>query len=166
MKPIELPGAIEPYQWFVVFHRTGPNWFIDWLIPGEFKHVSAFAYCAGFALWLLYNTELNVTRLQLLPHNDRTITALTAYMRDCMVLKVDKNYSTRFGLTSRIGFYCVPAIKHLLGVHCVSPLPDGLYRAILRNGGQCINEPAVSPAIADRPVAGDRAAAGAAIAHR
>lgn len=148
MNAIELPGAIEPDIWNVVFHRKGANRFLEFLCFGEFKHVSAFAYCAGFRAWLVYDTELLGTRLRLLPHNPRSIATLTGYMRGNVTLTIGKEFEPKFSLAARAGFYCVPAIKHLLGVHCRDPRPDGLYRAILKAGGKPIHESAVSPAIA------------------
>lgn len=166
MNPVDLIDALEPDQWFVVFHRdsaASPRW-ISFLAMGEFKHVSAFAYCAGFKLWLIYDTQLNGTRLRLLPHGDPAIARLTEYMRGCAVIKIDRKFDP-VSWTSRLGFYCVPAMKHLLGVHCASMRPDGLYRALLRNGGVLLNATGKSPATAAGSAVGDRATAGAAVAN-
>lgn len=155
MSPVELTGAIEPTEWFVVFNEKSANYWLGLLTPGRFKHVSAFGYVPGIKLWLLYDVQLSGTRIMLLDKD-----AVMAWSKGCTILKIARTGS-RMGLRSRLCFHCVTAIKHLIGLRCVAVTPDGLYRHILRNGGILISEPRQPAPAASRPDARAGAAAGA-----
>lgn len=155
MNEVEIPAAIEPTEWFVVFHRKSVNRILSFLAFGEFKHVSAFAYCAGLKVWLVYDVQWSGTRVMLV--DKLSILALTD---GCDILKVSRT-GERMAMSSRLGFYCVSAVKHLVGLRCVAVTPGALYRHILRNGGMPIHGAGPTPATSGRPDARDRAAAGA-----
>jgi hypothetical protein len=127
--------ATEPDHWFLAFHRSAANRFVEWLACGEFKHISAFAYMPGYKAWLIYDVQMLGTRLQLVPHDE--FLGLD-WITHASILRVHRG-GGRWSLASRLGFYCVPAVKHLLGLRCLALTPDGLYRHILRNGGVCID---------------------------
>ena len=134
MDAIRLPAAIEPDEWFVVFHRHTPSRLLALIALGCFKHVSAFAYCPGFKLWLLYDTSLSGTRIVLLSHGEIAKASLVKYTNNCAIVKIASR-RVHMGWSSRLAFYCVPAVKHLIGLRCVAMRPDALYRQILRSGG-------------------------------
>ena len=70
------------------------------------------------------------------------------------VVKIDVNRSF-MPFRARFGFYCVPAIKHLLGLKCVALTPDGLYRAVIKAGGTIVGQQApATPSRSDAPPAG------------
>jgi hypothetical protein len=166
MNVIELPDAIEPTTWNVVFHTVAPNPLYGFLAFGHFKHVSAFAYVPGLRAWLLYDAELNGTRLRLLPHGERGIKQLMAYSAGCVILTMEKAYPVDpLPLGGRLGFYCVPAIRHLLGVRCRCLRPDALFKAMLRSGGVLVNETAVGATNPGGPKPGERTASGANGSH-
>ena len=141
MDTYEVPDAIEPSYWNVVFHPSLTR--LNRLVLGRFQHVSAFTYIPGTGAWLLYDCQWGGVRLALIPR----LNVLVAYTRDCAVIKFDRRYQP-FALTSRFGFYCVPAIKQLLGLSCVAATPDGLYRHLIRHGGELISGQRVATAAA------------------
>jgi hypothetical protein len=134
MDEIALPDAIEPTEWYVVFHMRTPLRWLRWLALGRFKHVSAFAYCPGFKAWLVYDTQLNGTRLMLLAH-PAAKAALIKYTEGCEIVHMPRQRQ-RIAWPSRLGFFCTPAIIHLLAVRCRVWRPDALYRHLLQNGGK------------------------------
>jgi hypothetical protein len=155
MDSYELPDAIEPNYWNVVFHPS-ENALARWCL-GRFGHVSAFAYVPGVGVWIVYDCQWGGTRISFVPR----VKILIAYTRGCAVVKMDRLYKPMI-LMSRIGFYCVPAIKNLLGLSCVAVTADGLYRHLLDHGGTLINGESVKPAAAAaRSDAATGAAAGA-----
>jgi hypothetical protein len=156
MHPVDLPATIEPMQWNLVFHRRALNRWLAWLTPGRFKHVAAFAYLPGVRLWLGYDVQWSGTRIVLM---DKA--AVMAWTRGCAVVEVAVTRQP-MGASSRLGFYCVNAVKHLVGVKCIAATPDQLYRHILSHGGRLISEPGPAPADAGRPDARAGTAAGAA----
>jgi len=149
----DLPAAIEPAEWFVVFHVKSATRWLGLITPGRYKHVSAVGYCAGYKAWLLYDVQLSRTRLMLL---DKP--TVLAWMADCDVVRIAA--ATRpMGLRCRFGLTCVTAVKHLLGLLCVAPTPTALYRHILRNGGIPIGRRCSGTS--GRPQSGSRADPGA-----
>lgn len=155
MDEITRPVAVEPTEWFVVFRDRSASRLIGALTPGRRKHVSAFGYCPGVKLWLVYDVQLSGTRIMLMAQSE-----VLAWVGDAELVKIAR-LGQRMGLSSRLGFTCVTAVKHLLGLRCVAATPDALYRHILRNGGIALSDarhPAPAPAGSD---AGAGAAAGA-----
>lgn len=134
MDPVATPDAIEPTEWFVVFHRKAASRFFSLIAFGEFKHVSTFAYCPGFKVWLIYDVQWSGTRISLIADNEQGRLAVGRWIDGCEVVKVTRNWKST-GLHSRLGLYCVSAVKHLIGLRCVAATPSALYRHILRSGG-------------------------------
>ena len=151
MDSYELPDAIEPTYWNVVFHPSVTR--LNRVLLGRFGHVSAFTYIPGFRAWILYDCQWGGTRIGFCSG----IGPLIVYSAGCAIIKFDRRYE-RVALSSRLGFYCVPAIKQLLGLSCVAATPDGLYRHLIRHGGELISGQRVATATA---AAGSDAAAGA-----
>ena len=147
-----LPDAIEPIYWNVVFHPSVTR--LDRLLLGRFRHVSAFTYIPGVGAWIMVDCQWGGMRIAFIPR----LAVLVAYTRGCAVVKFDRRYE-RFALASRFGFYCVPAIKQLLGLSCVAATPDALYRHLIKNGGELISGQCVDTAAAAAgPDAATRAA--------
>jgi hypothetical protein len=140
-----LPDAIEPTYWNVVFHPSVTG--LNRLLLGRFQHVSAFTYIPGVGAWILYDCQWGGTRIAFLPR----LNVLIAYTRGCAVVKFDRIYKPTL-LAGRLGFYCVSAVKQLLGVRCQSILPDGLYRYLIRNGGTEISRVCSEPKIAESTI--------------
>ena len=139
MDAINLPTAVEPTTWFVVFHPTSSSRLLSLLAFGHYKHVSAFGYYQGFKAWLVCDAEISGLRLPLIS-NDIMMRIGVNYA-ECTIVKFDRRPEP-IGIAplSRIGFFCVTAVKHLLAVRCNSLTPDSLYRYILANGGQIIHD--------------------------
>ena len=157
----KLPGAVEPVEWFVVFHTRSSIRWLSFLACGKFKHVSAFGYYPGFKAWLVYDVAMSGTSLIMLSH-ERAKEVLPVYTNDCTVVKIARNSApVGLSLASRLLFHCTPAIGNLVGLPCVALLnPNHLYRHLLRNGGIVVYD-AKHPANPGRSELGDRAAAGA-----
>ena len=142
-----LPDGFEPSYWNVVFHPSES--FFSRLALGRFQHVSAFAYVPGFRVWVIYDCQWGGTRISFVSHG----TLIVPFIRNCSVIKFDRIYRPMVW-ASRFGFYCVPAIKSLLGLSCVAVTPDGLYRHLINNGGILFNErvePSTAAARSDAP---------------
>lgn len=139
---VDAVRIAEPTEWFVVFHRKTANRILSFLAFGEFKHVSAFAYCDGFKAWVIYDVQWRGTSIRIADQ-----AALIEMTRGLDILKIART-AKRMGASSRIGFTCVTAVKHLIGLQgCVAATPSQLYRHILRNGGVDIGRgPTSAPA--------------------
>jgi hypothetical protein len=154
MHELHLPSTIEPSEWFVVFNTKALNRWLALLTPGRFKHVAVFGYCPGIKLWLAYDVQWSGSRIVLM---DKA--AVMAWTAGCAVVLVAPT-GEGMAASSRLGLYCVNAVKHLLRLKCVAATPCQLYRHILRNGGRLISDPGCPAPAACRSDAGPGAAAG------
>lgn len=147
--------AVEPDTWFVVFHPTAAAAWMNRLPIGRFKHVSAFAYVHGIKAWLICDVQLHAFRLIALRDNQDALDALATITAGCTVLHLKRKDGAKPFF--RIGFWCVPALKHLLGLRSSALRPDGLYRDCLRAGAKIIHEPPVlHTAGGSEPASGNR----------
>jgi hypothetical protein len=128
-----LPDAIEPTYWNVVFWPSESR--LARIFVGRFKHVSAFTYIAGFRAWLMFDNQWGGTRISLFAHPHAFVPAL----HGTTIVKVDRAFAP-IAISSRLGTYCVPAVKQLLGLSCVAATPTGLYRYLIKHGGSVIGE--------------------------
>ena len=153
-----LPEAFEPTYWNVVFHPSETR--LNRILLGRFQHCAAFTYVPGFRAWIVYDVQWSGMRLCWFAHCDDTLAAFIHWTRDCTLVRFERQHR-RMMVASRLGFYCVPAIKCLLGLSCVAVTPDGLYRHLINNGGMLFNERIEPTAAAARSDAATGARAGA-----
>lgn len=129
-----LPVKVEPELWYVAFHKTTPHWWLRWL-PG-YKHVSAFAFVRELELWIVYDLCLNRTRIVLLPDTQEAHALIENFAAGADLVRFSKT-GGKYVIPMLAPFCCVPAIAHLLGLPpCVALTPSGLYRWLIRNGGE------------------------------
>lgn len=124
------PGC--PGAWYVAFFDgERPHWWWRLCRPG-FRHVAAFGYCAEQEVWLLYDVTLNRTMIH----------ALTSAQMDAWAADLPDHRTIvhmeagEDGPTTRIGFWCTPAVAHLLGVRSRALRPEALYRDLLALGAR------------------------------
>jgi len=134
MNPVELPVAVEPEEWTVVFHREASSRWFALIALGRFKHVSAFAYLPGLHGWVIHDWQHSGLRVAVLPHSDETCRLIASMFGGPSTewVKVRR----RPGPSSLSGFRlgsCVGAVKHLLGLRSLVLRPDGLYRHLMRD---------------------------------
>lgn len=132
-----LPEVIEPDTWILVFHRRSPYWWVRLLACGRYKHVSAFAWLAPLRAWLVYDVTLDGTRLVLLPESGNAIDRLTAMTADADLLVMPRRVRKSYPFLAP--FYCVPVVKHLIGLRSGALLPIALWRDCLANGAKPIH---------------------------
>jgi hypothetical protein len=153
-----LPGSFQPAEWFLAFfERTNVAW-LNRLPFVRFRHISAFAYVPGTKAWIWYDSHWFGTSLVIIGH-ERFTTEVAKLTHGATVVKLAKRPEAPMPLSTRVGFYCVPCVKHLVGVRCAAITPDGFYLAVIRAGGTIIGRQ--SPTATDRSPASAGAAAGA-----
>lgn len=128
-----LPETIEPEVWYVAFH-TGIRYWWQRFLPGKYKHVGAFAYIAALDLWVVYDLWPARTRILLVPHCARAEILIAEHTIDADIVKFRRT-ADRARLPIAL-FSCVSAVKHLLGLQSVAFSPSGLYRSIIKQGGE------------------------------
>lgn len=132
------PLIVAPDTWTLVFkHKARRRW-LSWLAMGKRKHVAAFAYVPYLHVWLFYDVHLGGTSLTVAATGAHQA-VLAAWIEggaSIVTMRRIAQPRTGFGL----GFWCVPAIKHLLGLRCGALRPDALWQHCLANGGEAAEE--------------------------
>lgn len=124
--------GVQPNMWFLIFTERRDSWWLNLLAMGRFKHVMAIGRISDQSLWVLYEVSLRRTRIAVLPDcpgSDEMIHNL----RVGNVTLTMKPGAERLPW-ARIGFWCVPAIAHLIGLKAQPLRPDALFRACLAEG--------------------------------
>lgn len=145
-----LPAEIEPSVWYLAFHRRAARRWIKWLACGRYAHVSAFCFVRELECWLLYDVTLTGTRIVLMPACREADRRLAEHVDDADLLTMPvQPRAVRWSFLA--SFYCVPAIKHLIGLSSGALRPQGLYRDCLANGGKPVDGSAEPTPDANRP---------------
>jgi hypothetical protein len=147
--------ALEPQSFVLVFSRVALHPWQRWL--GRYKHVRAYAYLPATEHWLFYDVHYRRTQILVVPDGDAVIAILAVWQRDADIIRVPRRDDAH--LFFRIGFWCVPAMKHLIGLRSSALRPDALWRDCVRAGGQQLGSAAV-PTAADESRAPGPATAG------
>lgn len=128
----DLPTAVVPTRWVVCFDRTTTVWWARWLAFGRYKHVRAYAYLTKTSQWLFFDVSRAGLSVFVAPDTDETIrTTLWAFTEGCDLIRMPARTGTRIPVFG----WCVPAIRHLIGVPGFALRPDALWRACVRAGG-------------------------------
>jgi hypothetical protein len=130
-----LPQEVAVSGWTIAFHRRAARRWVEWLAGGRYKHVSAFTYVSSLRLWVLYDVKLAGAPIVLLPDSQAAIARISAHLADADLITMPPRESG--GLC--MGFFCVPAIKHLVGLRGGALRPDALWRDCLRQGGNVVH---------------------------
>ncbi len=146
----DMRAAIEqPEFWLVAFHEAAGTPWVNW-VPGRFKHVSMVAYFRDARSWVVYDPALVGTRVVLYADTDAGLNELGLWLDDALVVRMPARTQdvalmrTQGGAPlglGRVGFWCVPAVRHALGLRSRALLPDGLLRDCLANGGTIAMQP-------------------------
>lgn len=131
----EKPRIVDytPKNWLVVFYPESIYRWVNWLVPGRFKHVSLVTFVAPANAWLFYSVEPSRVPVELWPGDDAGLLRFAEITAGATVVKFPAIIERSSWL--RAGWWCVPAVKHALGVRGGALSPDQLYRYLLANGG-------------------------------
>ena len=127
----------EPHTigaWYVAFFNGPQRYWWSPLCRDGFRHVAAFAHDAQAGVWILYDVTLNRTIIRALSSDqmDAWVDALPAHR---LILKFEApDEPPEPGL--RLGFWCAPAIAHVVGVRSRALRPEALCRDLLAQGAR------------------------------
>ena len=132
---ISVPVS-EPSAWFLAFFETTSLGWLNRAPLLRFRHVSAFGYAPGFNCWIFYDVHWRGVSIYLVSH-ETAKARIGELTRGAIVVRMARREDA-LPLHARLGFYCVPAMKHLVGLACVAVTPDGFYRSVLKAGGEVV----------------------------
>lgn len=132
----------QPIRWTLCFDETGGHWLSRW-IPGRFKHVRAFGFVPVQDIWIFYDVTLKGTVLRAARFNTAAAgRLLSAWSANSQLVSIEPvAQSRRFPC----GFWCVTAIKHLIGLRSGALRPDALWRDCLEHGAVTLDEARCAP---------------------
>lgn len=130
--------AVDPINWIVVFKPRTESRLIRWFVPGRFKHVSAIAYLDALKAWVTFDVGTRQAKIMVMPEGAQADNVIVPWIEGCTLVRMTKRPGG-----GHLPFYgwCVPAVRHLLGMRSGALRPDTLYRHCLRDGGRIIDEP-------------------------
>lgn len=129
-------SEFEPLSWLLVFHRRCTIPIVNRLVIGEFKHVSAVGWVDAAQCWLFYDPTFTRTQILTIPdHLGAAAYCSVAVGNAVLRMPVQERRGT-----ARLGFWCVPAIKHLIGLRSGALRPDALWRDCLANGAEIVSQ--------------------------
>lgn len=132
--PAALGGNVN--TWIVIFcdGPGGRRWW-HWLFKPGFRHCFALGWDGR--CWLQVDGLSNI--LDVRSFADVEMRVVMALLREAgaAAIAVDRRVVSR-GIF-RGPLYCVPTVKHLLGVRACALTPWQLYRALRRRGGRPVD---------------------------
>jgi hypothetical protein len=127
----------EPMSWLLIFHVSTHKPWLDRLLPGRFKHVSALGYVEAAKCWLVVDVALSRMAVKVAAHRAGD-TLAARIMAGNGVLRVKVRHETSRLVGGRFGFWCVPAMKHLVGADTGALRPDTLWRDLVASGAEIV----------------------------
>lgn len=124
-------------SWLVAFvddPRSPRRWW-DVLCRSGFRHVQAWGWDADAGVWVVYSVFTDSTMVDALPPGDLADSVIGGICAvSSAVLRFEPPARPEQGRMLRLGFWCVPAVAHLLGIRTGALVPHQLYRDLLRRG--------------------------------
>lgn len=123
-----------PPNWFVAFYNDGQRYWWSRLCRDGFRHVAAFGYCADQAAWILYDVTMARTLIRVMSPSqmDAWVAGLPDNRRILAFEPTEEPDDPAF----RIGFWCTPAVAHLVGARSRALRPEAFYRDLLAQGAR------------------------------
>jgi hypothetical protein len=117
---------------------------LSFIAFGQLKHVRAFGYVPQLKAWIFYDVCIGMTNIYL-AKGRHAEWLIHSWCEDCAVLELPVADAAQHRPLVRLGFWCVPAIKHLLRLRSRALRPDRLWRDCLQSGARIIHDRPVQP---------------------
>jgi hypothetical protein len=121
------PIGSEPERWCVCFFKRTSMPRFDRILPGRYKHVSAFGYARGADAWIFVEPGITGTKLMVEREGPRSKPMIDHYLdgADWLLLPVS---GASPPVLSFLAGWCVPTIARLVGRGYGALSPDGFWR--------------------------------------
>lgn len=143
-------AAGTPSRWIVAFARRSASPWVNRLVPGRYKHVMAMGYVAEMDAWLFFDWRLGHADIYTARGDGaRQLMAHFSEGADLLGMPARRGRAVAF----HTGLWCVPAVKHLVGIRGGALRPTTLFRDCLRQGAEIISDEVQRAATAGLPAA-------------
>jgi hypothetical protein len=132
VSPLCPAGVVAPETWILVFNRECSKSWLGRLVPGRYKHVRAYTWLPWVKAWLFYDVHLTGTTVAVVPDGDGAKIALWQFTHRADLMRIKVQGRKRAPLLG----WCVPAMKHLIGLRSGALRPDALWADCLAAGGE------------------------------
>jgi hypothetical protein len=126
----------RPARWILAFQRTTKSRLVRLLACGTYQHVMAFGYVAEVDHWIFFDWKASLVDI-MVARGDHATQLTDQYTRDADLLGMEAKPSPGYGL--RFGWWCVPAIRHLVGIGGGALRPDALWRDCIAQGADILS---------------------------
>ena len=131
------PLVGTPYRWYIVFATVGRTYFTSLIALGRLKHVRAFGFVPQLSAWVFYDVSLGGTEI-VVAKGMAAEFLMTMWAKDACIIEMPPMRAYR--AVFRVGFWCVPAVKHLIGLKSRAFRPDRLWLDCLQAGGKVVGD--------------------------
>lgn len=128
-----------PRLWLIFFGNSVPTFLSRWLRPG-FRHVAAASYFADQDRWVYVDACRSGTVVEVCRQDEFQDRFASLMMNSSHILRVTARRERK---RTAATFYCVGAIKALLGLNSRALSPYGLFQDLLRTGAEEVEKPHV-----------------------
>ncbi len=136
---VPLATQLRPSEWFIAFHPHSTLWLAELFSFGRFRHVSAFAFVPGVAVWVFYDPWRYGTQLTLEPDGEGADFAISRAIDGATVVKFISPVVVKPRPAPLI-FLCTTAVARLTGVRSRALRPDRFLRDCLDDGAEIVSE--------------------------
>jgi len=133
----DLPST--PKVWQVCFMGIERRFPWDWFCQRGFRHAFLLGYLPEHNLWLCYDVLFGKTEITVISEK-RAGFLLGLATDQGAVLNWPAPTGPVYRRFPRLGFWCIPAISHVLGLGCVAMTPKGLHDYLRRCGAKPLLE--------------------------
>lgn len=130
------PGTGEPQRWVVCFSRTAATTWLQRAPIGRYKHVRAFGCVVPIQTWVFFDPAMSRTSLRL-ARGAAATALMMEFLHEADAILIERRERAR--AVPRLAGWCVPQIRHLLGLSGIGALrPAALWNELLRHGGEIL----------------------------
>lgn len=128
-------GIALPAVWQVCFCSTERRFWWNRFLTRGFEHVYLLGYLPEYGAWMYFDPQADRLLLAIVS-KEIAGRLLTRAYQGGRILTYEPEDDTPQSVLDHFGTWCVPAVRHVLGVRCVAVTPKGLHDFLLENGAR------------------------------
>jgi hypothetical protein len=126
----------SPARWHLVFQPVAELWWVNWLVPGRFKHVRAFGVIPDTDVWIFFDVGFRKAELFVATGRAASVT-IGNWIEGATVISIA--HAAVAAASVGMPFFCTTAVRHLIGLRSCALRPDALLRHCLAQGARILH---------------------------